>query len=267
MQIKAGYDIALRCERPTPLIGLLRVHPSRARDLRLRTRSRATPSVRLSAFVDAFGNTCTRTVAPAGVLNLRTEFVIEDSGLPDDVARDAHEVPIDELPDEVVQYLLASRYCETDKLAPLAWSLFGDTAPGFARVDAIIRYVHDRIAFGYEHASATRSAWDAHHERRGVCRDFVHLAVAFARALNIPARYCTGYLGDIDSPPLDVPMDFTAWMEAYLGGRWYTFDPRHGVPRVGRILMACGRDAADVAIYTTFGPSELVSFRVFVNER
>jgi len=264
-RIRAGYEIAIRCEQPAPLLGLLSVHPSRAGDLRAPAPITATADreLSLSTFVDAFGNLCTRTLAPAGVLTLRTDFEIEGSGLPDESAGDAPEVRVEDVPDAVVQYLTASRYCETDKLAPLGWSLFGDTPPGAARVEAIVEYVHDRIVFGYEHASSTRSAWETHHDRHGVCRDFVHLAVAFCRCMNIPARYCSGYLADIDVPPSDIPMDFTAWMEAYLGGRWYTFDPRHATRRIGRVLMAHGRDAADVPIYTTFGPSELVGFRVF----
>lgn len=264
MDIRAGYELSLRCERATPLTGLLSVHPSRTRDLVSSSVLVSDGDAPLRSYSDSFGNTCTRTVVPAGILTLKTDFVIADTGLPDESADGADAVPVEELPDDAVQYLLASRYCESDKLAPLAWSLFGDTRPGAARVDAVLTYVHDRIRFGYEYASSTRSAMEAQDERRGVCRDFVHLAVAYCRALNMPARYCSGYLGDIDVPPSDVPMDFTAWMEVYLGDRWYTFDPRHNARRVGRILMAHGRDAADVAIYTTFGPSELRSFRVFV---
>jgi transglutaminase-like putative cysteine protease len=264
MQIRAGYEFSIRCEQSTPLTGLLSVHPTRARDLVSKGVITSDGSAPLSTFRDAFGNTCTRTVAPAGLLTLKTDFVIEDSGRPDESAEGARATPVDQLPDEAVQYLLPSRYCESDKLSPLAWSLFGDTPPGAARVEAIVRYVHDRIGFGYEHASSTRSAVEAQNERRGVCRDFVHLALAYCRALNMPARYCSGYLGDIGVPASDIPMDFTAWMEVYLEQRWYTFDPRHAARRVGRVLMAHGRDAADVAIYTTFGPSELMSFRVFV---
>ncbi|MDB4975134.1 MAG: transglutaminase [Myxococcaceae bacterium] len=263
MQIRSGYEIGVRCERSTPLLGLLSVHPSRTHDLRSPAQVSCDGAERVSTFCDPFGNTCLRMLAPRGLLTLRADFVLEDSGLPDLSADGTLACRVEELPADVVQFLSASRYCETDKLAPLAWSLFGETTPDAARVQAIVRYVHDRIRFGYEHASSTRSAWEAHQERRGVCRDFVHLAVAFCRAMNLPARYCSGYLGDIGVEASDVPMDFTAWMEVYLGDRWYTFDPRHDARRVGRILMARGRDAADVAIYTTFGPSELVSFRVF----
>jgi len=266
MHIRAGYELSLCCERATPLTGLLSVHPSRARDLVSSSVIASDGDTPLRMYNDSFGNTCTRTVVPAGTLTLKTDFVIADSGLPDESADGADLVPVEDLPDDALPYLLASRYCESDKLAPLAWSLFGDTRPGAARVDAVLGYVHNRIRFGYEYASSTRSAVEAQDERRGVCRDFVHLALAYCRALNMPARYCSGYLGDIDVPPSDVPMDFTAWMEVYLGDRWYTFDPRHNARRVGRVLMAQGRDAADVAIYTTFGPSELRSFRVFVEQ-
>jgi transglutaminase-like putative cysteine protease len=266
MQIRAGYEISLRCERPAPFIGLLHVHPTRVNDLRSGGELITNHDASLWTFRDGFGNTCTRMLAPAGVLTLGTDFVIEDPGTPDESAEGQAVVRVEDLPDDVVPYLSGSRYCETDKLSPVAWSLFGDTRADASRVDAIVSYVHDRIVFGYEHASATRSAWEAHQDRRGVCRDFVHLAVAFCRAMNIPARYCSGYLGDIRVPASDIPMDFTAWMEVYLGGRWYTFDPRHAARRIGRVMMACGRDAADVAIYTTFGPSELVSFRVYARE-
>jgi transglutaminase-like putative cysteine protease len=266
MLIRAGYDISLSCETVTPIMALLTVHPSRAGDVRSPSAILSNAAAPLRTFPDQFGNICTRTMAPAGTLTLSTDFVIEDSGLPDEIAPNAPEVPVENLPDDALKYLLASRYCESDRLADVAWSLFGSTARGWARVQAIVDFVHRHIKFGYEHASPTRSAWDGYRERVGVCRDFAHLSVAFCRCMNIPARYCTGYLGDIRVPPVDAPMDFSAWFEAYLGGRWYTFDARHNAPRVGRVLIAQGRDAADVAITTTFGPSTLVAFRVFTDE-
>jgi transglutaminase-like putative cysteine protease len=173
---------------------------------------------------------------------------------------------VDELPDDVLVFLLGSRYCDTDHLSDVAWSLFGNIKPGWGRVQAICEYVHERITFGYAHARATRTGHEAHNERLGVCRDFAHLAVSFCRCMNIPARYCTGYLGDIGVPADPVPMDFSAWFEVYLGGRWYTFDARHNKPRIGRILIACGRDATDVALSTSFGPSTLIQFNVFTDE-
>jgi transglutaminase-like putative cysteine protease len=266
MLIRAGYEISLQCDYETPLMALLSVHPSRAPDLRspaIITANHASP---LFAAIDEFGNLRTRTLAPAGILKLSTEFVVEDSGLPDEVAPMAAELPVSMLPNEAVSFLLGSRYCETDRLAPLAWSLFGHSPRGYQRVQAIVDYVHNHLTFGYAYACSTRTAFDAYQERVGVCRDFAHLAVAFCRCMNIPARYCTGYLGDIGIPPVDAPMDFSAWFEAYLGGRWYTFDARHNRPRIGRIVMAKGRDAADVAITTTFGPSRLVGFKVITDE-
>jgi transglutaminase-like putative cysteine protease len=266
MLIRAGYDISLKCDIATPMMALLSVHPSRAGDIRSLSAIVSSHGAPMWSFSDQFGNVCTRTMVPAGTLTLSTNFVIEDSGLADPVVPGAPEVPVESLPDDVLTYLLPSRYCESDRLSALAWSLFGGTARGWSRVQSIVQYVHDHITFGYEHASATRSAWDAYQQRAGVCRDFAHLAVAFCRCMNIPARYCTGYLGDICVPPVDSPMDFSAWFEAYLDGRWYTFDARHNTPRVGRVLMALGRDAADVALTTTFGPSTLVGFRVFTDQ-
>jgi transglutaminase-like putative cysteine protease len=266
MLIRAGYDISLCCDNPTPMLALLHVHPSRTADLRSPATVRNSHNGPMWTFPDQFGNICLRTVAPAGTLTLSSDFVIEDSGLPDAVSLQAPEVPVEALPDDSLKYLLPSRYCETDRLAEAAWSLFGGTPRGYRRVQSIVDFVHRHITFGYEHASPTRSAWNAYQERVGVCRDFAHLAVTFCRCMNIPARYCTGYLGDIDVPPVDAPMDFSAWFEAYLGDRWYTFDARHNVPRVGRVLMAQGRDAADVALTTTFGPSQLVGFRVFTDQ-
>jgi transglutaminase-like putative cysteine protease len=197
---------------------------------------------------------------------LSTDAVVTDSGLPDEVAPDAGQVAVENLPEEAIVFLLASRFCDSDRLLDLAWTLFGGTLPGWARVQAICDYVNQRITFNYDHARVTRTASEAYQEGRGVCRDYAHLAVAFCRALNIPARYCTGYLGDVGTPPPFPPGDFAAWFEAYLGGRWYTFDARNNVPRIGRVLLARGRDAADVAITTTFGPNTLTSFRVWTDE-
>ena len=266
MLIRAGYKIAIECEAETPLMALLSVHPSRAADLRTPAFITSNGPARLSASFDEFGNVRTRTTAPAGTIKLSTDFVIEDSGLPDDVAPWATEVPVAELPDEAVSFLLGSRYCETDQLSSLAWSLFGSAPRGWGRVQAIVDYVHTRLTFGYQFARSTRTAFEGHEERVGVCRDFGHLAVALCRCMNIPARYATGYLGDIGVPVVPAPMDFSAWFEVYLGGRWFTFDARHNTPRIGRILMARGRDAADCAITTTFGQSKLTGFKVITEE-
>jgi transglutaminase-like putative cysteine protease len=266
MLIRAGYDISIQCDSETPLMALLSVHPSRAKDLRTPAVITSSGSIPLVGSLDWFGNLRTRTIAPVGVLRLATDFVIEDSGLPDEVAPWASEVPIAQLPDEAMTFLLGSRYCETDRLSEMAWALFGGTPRGWSRVQAIVDYVHNRLTFGYQFARATRTAWEAHEERVGVCRDFAHLAVALCRCMNIPARYATGYLGDIGIPPVDAPMDFSAWFEVFLGGRWFTFDARHNTPRVGRILMARGRDAADCAITTSFGQSRLLNFKVVTDE-
>ncbi len=266
MEIKAGFEIIYDCPKPTPMVLLLNVHPSREPDLLSEQRLVFDPPVESHAFLDHFGNRCTRIVAPAGKLTMTADFRIEDTGAPDRTAPNAPQISVEDLPDEVLTFLLGSRYCETDRLSDTAWSLFGEVLPGWARVQAICNYVHDRIIFGYEHARPTKTAWNAFMEQRGVCRDFAHLAITFCRCMNIPARYCTGYLGDIGVPIVDAPMDFSAWFEVYLGGEWYTCDARHNQPRIGRILMARGRDATDVAITTTFGPCMLAGFEVVTDE-
>ena len=266
MKIRFGFEITYDCPHPTPMILMLSVHFSRVSDLVAPDHLIANPTVPMSAYRDTFGNWCTRIVAPAGRLVLSTDSVINDSGLPDVVAPHARQTPVEALPDDALLFLLGSRYCETDRLSATAWQMFGSTPPGWARVQAICDYVHQRITFGYQHARFTRTAFEAMEEGRGVCRDFAHLAVALCRCMNIPARYCTGYLGDIGVPPVDAPMDFAAWFEAYLDGQWYTFDPRNHVPRIGRILIARGRDAADVAIATTFGLNTLQRFIVRTDE-
>ena len=262
MLIKAGYDITFETDAATPMSLLLSLHPSREGDLRSPQDIVFDPVIPQRQTVDSFGNVCTRLVAPPGRLSISADFLVADSGLPDAVAPEAAQIPVEALPDDVMLYLMASRYCDTDKLAGIAWSLFGQTPQGWARVQAIVDYVHERIRFNYMQADATRSAFDGYQQQVGVCRDFAHLAVAFCRCMNIPARYCTGYLGDIGVPPVPDPMDFSAWFEVYLGGRWYTFDARHNTPRIGRIVMARGRDATDCAISTSFGTARLITFAV-----
>jgi transglutaminase-like putative cysteine protease len=266
VRIRAGFEIVYQCPQPTPMLLVLSPHPSRLPDLEGPHQLLFDPSIVATEYHDSFGNLCHRIVAPAGRLMVAMEFVVRDSGAPDPAVVDAVQHGIDELPDEALVFLLGSRYCETDRLSDLAWSLFGGTAPGWARVQAICDYVHDRITFGYEHADPTRTAFTGHGERCGVCRDFAHLAVTLCRCMNIPARYCTGYLGDIGVPPADAPMDFSAWFEVYLGGQWHTFDARHNAPRIGRILMARGRDATDVAMVTSFGACQLAGFTVVTEE-
>jgi transglutaminase-like putative cysteine protease len=266
MKIHCGYEISYDCAQATPMLLMLRTHPSRQADLEAPERIVLDPPVRATEYRDGFGNLCTRITAPPGRITISNDFVVRDTGEPDLVVPDAEQHSVEELPEHVLVFLLGSRYCDTDRLSDEAWALFGKTPTGWARVQAICDYVHERIEFGYHHASATRTAHDGHAERRGVCRDFAHLAITFCRCMNIPARYCTGYLGDIGVPPDPAPMDFSAWFEVYLSGQWYQFDARHNVPRIGRILMARGRDAVDVALSTSFGPSTLAGFKVVTDE-
>jgi transglutaminase-like putative cysteine protease len=266
MKIRVGFDFAYEFVAPTPMVLMLNVHPSRANDLINPDHLRIAPILPMTRYVDAFGNICTRLLAPKGELQVSADGIVADTGLPDAVDPAARQHEVTELPHDTLVYLLGSRYCETDQLMNEAWSLFGKTAPGWARVQAICDFVQSHVRFGYEHARATRTAVDVARERRGVCRDFAHLAITLCRCMNIPARYCTGYLGDIGAPPDPDPMDFSAWFEVYLGQRWYTFDARHNTPRIGRVLMARGRDAADVAISTTFGPNTLKRFIVHTDE-
>jgi len=242
------------------------IHPSRIPDVLSGGRLRFDPPIPANTYHDSFGNFCHVIRAPAGRLDISTDLVIQDSGKPDVVVAEAPQLPLERLPVDTLVYLLGSRYCETDRLSDTAWSLFGQVPRGWPLVQAICDYVHDRIKFGYEHASSTKTAFDAHEEKRGVCRDFAHLAITLCRCMNIPARYCTGYLGDMGEPPPYGPGDFAAWFEAFLGGQWYSFDPRNHVPRIGRILMARGRDATDVAMVTSFGPCTLANFKVITDE-
>ena len=266
MKIRLGYELIYRCAQPTPMILNLNIHYTRVRDLESPDYMRTDPPLPLLPYRDGFGNLCTRLVAPAGVTRITADAVITDHGYPEPVVPDAQQHPVEWLPEDALVYLLGSRYCDTDNLSTTAWELFGGTQPGWLRVQAICDFVHQHITFGYEFARATRTASEAFREQRGVCRDYAHLAVTFCRCLNIPARYCTGYLGDIGVPPNDAPMDFAGWFEAYIGGNWYTFDARNNTPRIGRVLMARGRDAADVAISMTFGPNTLEGFRVWTYE-
>jgi transglutaminase-like putative cysteine protease len=255
-----------QCPQPTPMILALNVHYSRAADLVRPDHLVTRPSVPVTAYRDLFGNWCSRIVAPPGAFTISADAVINDEGQPDVVAPNAAQIPVEYLPDSALVYLLGSRYCETDQLSEIAWQRFGSGPTGWQRVQAICDFVHQHIEFGYQHARRTRSAWEAYNEARGVCRDFAHLAITFCRCLNIPARYCSGYLGDIRIAPIPGPMDFAGWFEAYLGDRWYTFDARNNTPRIGRVLIARGRDASDVALASTFGPNTLQAFKVWSDE-
>ena len=266
MQIRIGYELMFECPRSTPMVFALHVHPSRRADLVIPDDIVTDPPVSMRVYRDAFDNLCTRLVASAGSIRLASEAVINDDGAADVVAPEVNQLPVETLPDETLVFLLGSRYCETDRLSQIAWDLFGGTPPGWLRVQAICAFVHQHITFGYEHARSTKTASEAFQERNGVCRDFTHLAVTLCRCMNIPARYCMGYVSDIGLPPPYATMDFAAWFEAYLDGGWYTFDPRNYTPRIGRILMARGRDAADVAISNSFGTTTLTRFKVVTDE-
>jgi transglutaminase-like putative cysteine protease len=266
MQIRVGFNMVYQCPQDTPMILALNIHYSRASDLLHPDHLVTQPPVPATAYRDLFGNWCTRVKAPQGRFVIRNDSLVHDSGLPDVVAPWAMQVPVENLPESTLVYLLGSRYCETDQLVETAWQHFGHGPTGWARVQAICDFVHQRIQFGYHHARRTRTALEAYNEGVGVCRDYAHLAIALCRCMNIPARYCTGYLGDIRIPPIPGPMDFAGWFEAYLGDRWYTFDARNNTPRIGRVLMARGRDACDVALCSTFGPNTLESFQVWADE-
>ena len=266
IQIRAGYELIYDCPQPTPMVLMLNIHHTRASDIVVPDRMIADPFVPFTSYRDGFGNWCTRIVAPAGRLRLTASALLNDTGELDPIALSEHQHAVEDLPDESLVFLLGSRYCETDRLTGIAWDLFGTVRTGARRIQAICDYVHRHVAFSYQDARSTRTAWEAFEEGKGVCRDYAHLAIAFCRCMNIPARYCTGYLSDIGTPPPYGPPDFAAWFEAYLGGRWHTFDARNNTPRIGRVLIARGRDATDVAISNTFGPSTLAGFTVWTDE-
>jgi transglutaminase-like putative cysteine protease len=266
MKLHVGYELIYDFPQPTPMIMVLGTHFTRASDVIVPDFLTTSPAVPILPYRDGFGNWCSRILAPAGAMRLSGDGIVRDSGLPDVVVPSAQEHAVEDLPAETLVYLLGSRYCETDRLSETAWSLFASSPPGWARVQAICDFVHRRIAFGYEHARPTKTAWEAFNEGQGVCRDYAHLAIAFCRCMNIPARYCTGYLGDIGMPPPYGAMDFAGWFEAYLSGCSHTFDARNNIPRIGRVLIGQGRDAADVPITHTFGPNTLVSFKVWTDE-
>jgi transglutaminase-like putative cysteine protease len=266
MQIRLGYELVYDCPQPTPMLLVLNIHHTRAGDLAIPDRMIAEPLVPTAPYRDGFGNWCTRIVAPAGRLKLSATALLNDTGDPDPVPVAEQQHPVEDLPEDSLVFLLGSRYCETDRLTGIAWDLFGSSPTGAGRVQAICDYVHRHITFNYQDARPTRTAWEALQEGKGVCRDYAHLAIAFCRCMNIPARYCTGYLPDIGIPPPYGPMDFAGWFEAYIGGQWYTFDPRNNMSRIGRVLIARGRDATDVAISTTFGPNFLAGFTVWADE-
>ena len=266
MHVRVGYELLYDCPQPTPMMLLLSIHHTRFSDIILPDYLKTDPALPLEAYRDSFGNWCTRLVVPAGRTRLSADAIVMCEDTPDEVAASARQVAVEQLPADTLVFLLGSRYCETDRLSQAAWDLFGNSPPGWARVQAICDYVHHAINFDYEKAYPSKSAANALEEGAGVCRDFTHLAITFCRCMNIPARYCTGYLGNMGVPPPYGPEDFAAWMEVYLEGQWYVFDPRNNVPRLGRILIARGRDAADVPLTHTFGENLLAGFKVWVDE-
>lgn len=267
MLIRVGFEAAFQFAEPTAVLLVPYIHPSRSYSLWELERFSVSPSVLVSEYYDTYGNRCGRAVVPAGQVTFRSNALVQDSGLPDPQAPNALQHQIQDLPSDVLLFLLASRYCEVDgELRDKAWSIFGHLPAGWTLVQSVCDFVNNHIRFDYMQARANRTALEAFHERVGVCRDYMHLAITFCRCLNIPARYCTGYLGDIGVPPAASPMDFSAWFEVFLGGQWHTFDARNNTPRIGRVLMARGRDAADVALTTTFGVNKLESFNVWTDE-
>lgn len=262
MLIRLGYDLRFDLPAPVAMVALLHVHPSRARDLREPDNLLTDPKLPVAEYIDGFGNRCSRIFAPAGALRLHSSTLIVGPDQPDEVDLNAEEMPVQDLPHEVLRFLLNSRYCEVDQLSAMALDLFGGLPRGYTRVQAVCSYVNRIVNFNYANARSTKTALDVFTERTGVCRDFQHLAITFCRALNIPARYATGYLGDFDVVVAPSPMDFSAWFEVYLSGRWWTMDARHNFPRLGRVLMAVGRDASDVALTTSFGVANLTHFSV-----
>ena len=266
MLIRVGYDLVFDVPSPVPMLLKLYLHPSQDSKVKQPDRLKIEPETPVEEFIDCFGNRVGRLVLRAGRVRLRNEAVVEDSGQPDRVNPSAQQHPVEELPLEVLPYLFGSRYCEVDRLSEIAWNLFSKIPTGWAQVQAVCDWVHSHVRFGYEYARVTKTAHDTYTEGTGVCRDFMHLAVTFCRCLNIPARCATGYLGDLDTPPSPLPMDFSSWFEVYLDNQWYTFDARHNIPRVGRVLMARGRDAVDVALTTSFAPVNLEKFTVWTEE-
>ena len=249
------------------MVLMLYLHPSSAVTVRKPECFLTEPQLPWSEYVDYYGNRCGRIFVPSGRVLFRNDAIVEDAGEPDPQVWDAPQHDVQDLPDDSLLFLLASRYCEVDsELKEMAITLFGRVPPGWARVRAVCDFVRGHLRFDYLQARANRTALETFREGTGVCRDYMHLAITFCRALNIPARYCTGYLGDIGVPPDPAPMDFSAWFEVFLGGRWYVFDARHQAPRIGRVLMARGRDAADVALTTTFGVNAIDSFNVWTAE-
>jgi transglutaminase-like putative cysteine protease len=266
MRLKVGSRLTFEFVKPTPVIAMLNVHSSRAADIEVPDRIVLSPGAPIAGYHDTFANWCSRFMAPAGIVEIAVEGVVRDNGAWDLADPQAAEHQITDLMPETLQFLLGSRYCETNLLSEFAWSTFAGYAPGHSRVQAVIDYVHGHLRFDYKQSSPVRTAVGAFQQRVGVCRDFAHLAIALLRSLNIPTRYCTGYISDVGMPPPSSPQDFAAWIEVFLGGQWRTYDPRNNDPRIGRVLIGRGRDAEDVPLTLTFGPNRLIGFSVTVEK-
>ena len=266
MRIRIGYELHVDFVQPTAVVFILNVHSSQSGQLEAPDTMRFDPFVPSHFFHDLFGNPCVRALAPAGTLKVSADTIIRDSGEPEPWPIGVAATLPQDLPDETLPFLLPSRYCEVESLSDFAWTTFGHLPHGWLQVEAILNWCKAHVTFGYPYARATKTAVDVFYERKGVCRDFMHLAITLCRALNIPARYATGYLGDIGVPVVPCPMDFSAFFQVHLGGQWWSVDARHNQRRVGRVLQAFGRDAADVAILTTFGPHKLSKFFVITDE-
>jgi transglutaminase-like putative cysteine protease len=264
-QVRVGCEFRYTAEVETAAV--FQVQPSgAAAAMVLRQRWDTVPAIDRHGYTDLYGNDCQRLSLPVGETTLRYDATVEVPDATEDVDLDAAEVPVARLPDAVLLYTLPSRYCLPDILGDEAWRRFGSQPPGYRRVQAICDHVHSHLRFGYGTSTPSTTAADAYAAGSGVCRDFAHVAITFCRALSIPARYVFGYLPDMDVPPDPAPMDFAAWMEVYLDGRWWTFDPRNNAARKGRVVIGRGRDAVDVAMVTTFGGPVLESMQVWAEE-
>jgi transglutaminase-like putative cysteine protease len=265
MRINVGCEFVFQAASPTPLVA--QILPRRdGPHLLLSETQRLEPRVASHEYLDLFGNRCWRLTVPEGAFSLRYDALVELVPVADPVVPEAGQAMVDQLPDETLLFTLPSRYIQSDLLSNAAWELFGGGPLGWARVQAICDWIHQRIEFRTASTTPQTTVLDVFLQRYGVCRDFAHLGVAMCRALNIPARYVFGYLPDVGIEPPDVPMDFHSWFEAYVGGRWYTFDARHNEPRIGRIPIGRGRDAVDVALLTQYGAARLNNMTVWSDE-
>lgn len=266
LTLKAGCEFHYYAECPTPSTVQVEVRAHSERHRTLNESWSISPDLPTRQFIDIYGNLNRRFIMPQGQTIIRYNATVEVDPEPDEVHAEAVQLPIEELPAEALHYLFPSRYCLSDLLFETAWDLFSKTAPGWTRVQAICDWIHGAITYDDKQSNTNTTALDVYNQRTGICRDFSHLGISFCRALNIPARYVFGYLPEINVPPSKTPMDFHAWFEVFLGGRWYTCDARHNIPRIGRVIVGYGRDAVDCSMLTTFGPATLKQITVWADE-